>query len=39
MGSKRIVEKLRKYQKSAGNRFTPSKLLVQMAKENKTFYE
>ena len=39
IGPKRIVEKLRKYQKSSGVRFTPSKLLLQMAKNNKKFYD
>ncbi|MDB2550676.1 3-hydroxyacyl-CoA dehydrogenase NAD-binding domain-containing protein [Rickettsiales bacterium] len=39
IGSKRIVEKLRNYQKSSGSRFTPSKLLAQMAKTNQKFYD
>jgi len=39
IGPKRIVEKLRKYQKSSCVRFTPSKLLLQMAKNNKKFYD
>lgn len=39
IGSKRIVDKLRSYQKSAGTRFTPSKLLLQMARTNKKFYD
>lgn len=39
IGSKRIVEKLKKYQKTCGSRFTPSKLLLQMSKTNEGFYE
>lgn len=39
IGSKRLVEKLRKYQEKHGARFTPSKLLVKMSKSNEKFYD
>jgi 3-hydroxyacyl-CoA dehydrogenase/enoyl-CoA hydratase/3-hydroxybutyryl-CoA epimerase len=38
MGTKRFVELCRKLEKKYGARFRPSKLLVEMAAKNETFY-
>jgi 3-hydroxyacyl-CoA dehydrogenase/enoyl-CoA hydratase/3-hydroxybutyryl-CoA epimerase len=38
MGTKRFVELCRKLEKKYGARFKPSKLLVEMAAKNETFY-
>jgi 3-hydroxyacyl-CoA dehydrogenase/enoyl-CoA hydratase/3-hydroxybutyryl-CoA epimerase len=37
-GIPHIVETLKRFSQTHGSRFTPCSLLVQMAKENKTFY-
>ena len=39
MGTKRFVERLRKLEKKYGERFTPNKLLVDLAGKGETFYQ
>jgi len=39
MGTKRFVERLRKLEKKYGERFTPNKLLVDLAAKGETFYQ
>ena len=39
MGTKKFVELCQKLEKKYGSRFTPPKLLIDMAAKNETFYE
>ncbi|HXZ45391.1 MAG TPA: 3-hydroxyacyl-CoA dehydrogenase NAD-binding domain-containing protein [Pseudolabrys sp.] len=39
MGTKRFVERCRKLEKKYGERFTPNKLLVDLAAKDETFYQ